>query len=142
MSTEEQIHAYLDSQPPAKRSDMLQIHDSILQALPKARLWFSDGRNAEGKVISNPTIGYGLHTLRYADGSSREYFKIGLLANATGISLHILGIEDKEYLYRTFGPTLGKAKITGYCIRFKALKGLDLNTLQAVLRYACEASEV
>lgn len=141
MSTEEQIQAYLDSQPPAKRSDMLRIHDSILQTLPKARLWFSDGRNAEGKVISNPTIGYGLHTLRYADGSSREYFKIGLLANATGISLHILGIEDKEYLTRTFGPTLGKAKITGYCIRFKALKDIDFDTLQAALRFACEGSE-
>lgn len=141
MSTEEQIQAYLDRQPSAKRSDMLLIHDGILQLMPQARLWFSDGRNAEGKVISNPTIGYGLHTLRYADGSSREYFKIGLLANATGISLHILGIEDKEYLTRTFSPTLGKAKITGYCIRFKALKDLDLNTLQSVLRFACEGSE-
>lgn len=141
MSTEEQIQAYLDSQPPAKRSDLVIIHDQILQLLPQGRLWFTDGRNAEGKVISNPTIGYGLHTLRYADGTSREYFKLGLLANATGISLHILGIEDKEYLNRTFGPTLGKAKITGYCIRFKGLKDLDLKTLQSVLRFACEGSE-
>lgn len=142
MSTEEQIKAYLDSQPPAKRSDLVRIHEQILELLPQGRLWFSDGRNAEGKVISNPTIGYGLHTLRYADGSSREYFKIGLLANATGISLHILGIDDKEYLIRTFGPTLGKAKITGYCIRLKALKDIHFDTLQAVLRFACEASEV
>lgn len=141
MSTEEQIQAYLDSQPSAKRSDLVLIHERIRQLLPEGRLWFTDGRNAEGKVISNPTIGYGLHTLCYADGTSREYFKIGLLANATGISFHILGIEDKEYLTRTFGPTLGKAKITGYCIRFKALKDLDLNTLQSVLRFACDGSE-
>lgn len=141
MSTEAQIQAYLDSQPPAKRNDLLQIHEQILLLKPEARLWFSDGRNEEGKVISNPTIGYGLHTLRYADGTSREYFKIGLLANATGISLHILGIDDKTYLANTFGPTLGKAKITGYCIRFKTLKDLDFDTLQAVLHFACGAME-
>jgi hypothetical protein len=43
-------------------------------------------------------------------------------ANTTGISIYILGIEDKTYLAQTYGKTLGKASVSGYCIKFKDLK--------------------
>ena len=41
-------------------------------------------------------------------------FQIGLSANKTGISVYILGIEDKKYLAQTYGKDLGKASVTGY----------------------------
>ena len=37
-------------------------------------------------------------TLKYADGTTREFYQIGLSANKTGISVYIMGIEDKKYL--------------------------------------------
>lgn len=130
-----QIEAYIASQAEPKRSDMQTLHQRILQLFPEGKLWFEDGKNDEGKTVSNPNIGYGNYTIQYADGSNREFYRIGLSGNTAGISVYILGIKDKSYLAQTFGSTLGKAKVTGYCIRFKKLQDINLETLEAAIRY-------
>ena len=119
---------------------MLELHLLILHVLPECKLWFDDGKNSENKTVSNPTIGYGFQTLKYTDGKTRDFFQIGISANTTGISVYILGIKDKTYLARTFGNKLGKAKVTGYCIKFKSLKDIDVDVLEAAIRYGAEAS--
>jgi hypothetical protein len=140
MKVQEQIKECISSQPEPKRSDMQELHRRItLQVLPKCKLWFDNGKNNENKTVSNPTIGYGFQTIKYADGKTRDFFQIGLSANKTGISVYILGIKDKTYLSRTFGKKLGKASVTGYCIRFKALKDINLDILEAAIRYGVEA---
>lgn len=139
MNISEQIDEYIASQPEPKRSEMEALHQLTLQTSPDCQLWFTDGKNSEGKVVANPNIGYGFYTINYADGSSRDFYRIGLSANKTGISVYILGLEDKTYLANTFGKTLGKASVTGYCIRFKTIKEIDLNVLQAAIRYGFEA---
>ena len=139
MNVQEQIKKYITCQPEPKRSDMQELHRLILQVLPACKLWFFDGKNSENQTIANPTIGYGFHTIKYANGTTREYFQIGISANKTGISIHILGIKDKTYLAQTFGKKLGKASITGYCIKFKTLKDINIDILEAVIRYGFEA---
>jgi len=79
-----------------------------------------------GKVVANTTIGYGKHTLSYANGASKETFKLGLSANKTGISVYVMGIKDKTLLISLFGDRLGKAKVTGYCIRFGKLSDINV----------------
>ncbi len=140
MNVEEQIKAYITSQPEPKRSDMQQLHTRIFQVLPECKLWFDNGKNNENKTVSNPTIGYGFYTIKYADGKTREFFQIGMSANQTGISIYILGIKDKTYLAQTFGKELGKAKVTGYCIRFNNLKDISINVLEAAIRYGVEVT--
>ncbi len=140
MPVQEQIEAYIAGQPEPKRNDMRALHRVILKAMPACRLWFLDGKNDDGKTVSNPNIGYGLHTIRYADGKTREFYQIGLSANTTGISVYILGIEDKKYLAKAYGKKLGKASVTGYCIKFKALKDIDIDTLVAAIRDGVEAT--
>lgn len=93
MNVEEQIKQYLNSQPEPKRSDMQALHQLTLQVLPACKLWFPDGKNSENKTVSNPDIGYGLHTIKYADGKTSGFYQIGLNANKTGISVYILGIR-------------------------------------------------
>ena len=138
MTIEGQIDAYIAGQPEAKRNDMAALHARILQVMPGCRLWFLDGRNDEGKIVSNPNIGYGFQTIDYAGGKRRDFYRVGLSANTTGISVYILGIADKNYLAKTYGGTLGKASVTGYCIKFKALKDIDLDVLEAAIRYGAE----
>jgi hypothetical protein len=140
MNVQEQIKKNINSQSEPKRSDMQDLHQLILQVLPERKLWFDDGKNSENKTISNPTIGYGFQTIKYANGKSREFFQIGLSANKTGISVYILGIKDKTYLAQTYGKKLGKANVSGYCIRFKTLKDINIDILQAAIRYGVEAS--
>ena len=102
--------------------------------MPKCKLWFLDGKDDKGKIVSNPNIGYGSHTIKYADGTTREFYQIGLSANTTGISVYILGIKDKKYLAQTYGKKLGKASVTGYCIRFKTIKDINTDILQVAIR--------
>ena len=107
--------------------------------MPACKLWFRDDKNSENKTVSNPNIGYGSHTMKYADGTTREFYQIGLSANKTGISVYILGIKDKKYLSLTYGKELGKASVTGYCIRFKTLKDINIVILAAAIRFGFEA---
>ena len=135
MYVQEQINKYIASQPESKRSDLQELHAIIQQVSPGCRLWFLDGKDSEGKTVSNPNIGYGSLTMKYADGSTRDFYRIGLSANKTGISVYILGIDDKKYLAETFGKELGRASVTGYCIRFKTLKDINADVLEAAIRF-------
>lgn len=139
MDVQEQVDRYIASQPEPKRKDLQSLHLLTLRVSPASRLWFHDGKNSEGRTVSNPNIGYGSYTITYADGKSREFYRIGLSANKAGISVYILGLEDKTYLARTFGKKLGKASVTGYCIKFKALKDIDIDQLEAAIRFRLEA---
>jgi hypothetical protein len=141
MNVKEQIKAYIESQAEPKRSEVQELHKHILGVLPKCKLWFLDGKNSEGKVVSNPNIGYGLYTIKYADGSTREFYQIGLSANKTGISVYVLGLEDKTYLTKTYGKKIGKASVTGYCIKFNKLKDINMEVLEEAISYGVDATK-
>jgi hypothetical protein len=134
MNIESHIKEYIGSQPETKRLAMQKLHERIMKIMPKCRLWFLDGKNSEGKVVSNPNIGYGLQTIKYAGGETREFYQIGLSGNTSGISVYIIGIDDKKYLANTYGKKMGKASITGYCIKFKDLKDIKLEVLEEAIR--------
>ena len=138
MNVQAQIQKYIASQPEPKRSDMQALHLLTRHVLPECRLWFLDGKDSENKTVSNPNIGYGSHTIKYAGGTTREFYQIGISANKTGISVYILGIKDKKYLAQTYGKKLGKASVTGYCIRFKTLKDVNTDVLAAAIRFGFE----
>ena len=139
MNVKEEIKKYIASQPEPKRSEMQELHLHILQVLPKCKLWFLDGKDDKGKTVSNPNIGYGSYNIKYTDGTTREFYQIGMSANTTGISVYILGIKDKKYLAQAYGKKLGKASVTGYCIKFKTLKDINIDILEAAIRYGVEA---
>lgn len=134
MNIRGEIKKYIDGQPEPKRTDMQALHRLMLQVMPACKLWFLDGKNDENKTVSNPNIGYGVRTIKYADGKTRDFYQIGISANKTGISVYILGIKDKTYLAKTYGKKLGKASVSGYCIKFKTLKDINIDILEAAIR--------
>lgn len=140
MKIEEQIESYISSQPEVKQNDLRELHRIIYEKMPNNKLWFLDGRNSENKIVSNPNIGYGIQTIKYADGKTKEFYQIGLSANQTGISVYIMGINDKTYLPTKYGNQLGKASITGYCIKFKRLKDINSEVLEAIIQDGFELS--
>lgn len=140
MTIKAQIKDYIASQAEPKRADMQALHQRILQIIPDGKLWFEDGKNAEGKTVSNPNIGHGAYTIKYADGKTKEFYQIGISANTTGMSVYILGLKDKTYLAKTYGKRLGKASVTGYCIKFKALKDINIDVLEEAIRYGIQDS--
>ncbi|KIC62575.1 DUF1801 domain-containing protein [Chryseobacterium taiwanense] len=134
MTVQDQIQEYIASQSAPKSSDMQELHNIILKLMPECKLWFLDGKNEEGKIVSNPNIGYGVYSIQYKDGTSKEFYQIGLSANTTGISVYIMGIEDKKFLPQTYGEKIGKANVTGYCIKFKKLTDIHIQTLEAAIK--------
>ena len=139
MHVQSQIQEYISSQPEPKRGDMQALHRIIQEIKPACKLWFLDGKNSENKTVSNPNIGYGLYTIKYADGKTKEFYQIGMSANKTGISVYILGIDDKSYLAKTYGDKIGKASVTGYCMKFKTLKDINIQILEAAIRDGFDA---
>lgn len=140
MSVINQIKKYISAQPEAKRADMDELHRFIMKIMPACKLWFLDGKNSEGKVVSNPNIGYGAYTIKYADGKSKEFYQIGLSGNTSGISVYVMGLKDKTFLAKNFGDKIGKATVTGYCIKFKALKDIDKKILESAIRSGLKES--
>jgi hypothetical protein len=133
MNVQEQIDGYIAGQPPSKREELEALDRLIRRISPNCELSFLDGRNAEGKVVTNPNIGYGSQTLEYANGETRGFYEIGMSANTSGISVYVMGLADKKHLAETYGARLGKAKVTGYCITFRSLKDIDLGVLEEIV---------
>lgn len=142
MNVQAQIEKYIASQPEPKRNDMQELHRIILQLMPACKLWFLDGKNSENKTVSNPNAGYGLYTIKYANGETREFYQIGMCANTVGMSVYVMGIEDKTYLPRVYGKEIGKASVTGYCIKFKTLKDINMDILKAAILYGVQNSSL
>ncbi len=73
MNAQKQIDDFIASHPEPERSDIQALHDMIQRVNPECKLWFLDGKNSEGKVVSNPDIGYGSRDHKYADGTISEF---------------------------------------------------------------------
>ncbi|MBE0643920.1 MAG: DUF1801 domain-containing protein [Bacteroidetes bacterium] len=142
MAVDDPIDRYLESIPEPKQTDMRRLHGAILEMNPGCKLWFLDGKDESGKVVSNPNIGYGTLSKKYADGKTKEFYRIGISANSAGLSVYIMGMNDKNYLQEKYAPAIGKASITGYCIKFKALKNINLDILKAAIQDGMERTHV
>lgn len=134
MNTDEQIKKYIESLPDAKRTDIELLHQRILNSLPQVKRWFLDGKNEKGKVVSNPNIGYGLYSIKYSNGTTKDFYQIGISANTSGISVYFIGLDDKNYLSASYGETIGKASISSYCIKFRNLADINTDILFAAIK--------
>ncbi len=141
MSVQEEIKQYMDQLPEPKRRDMEALHQHLVKLFPDSKLWFLSGKDDNGKVVSNPNIGYGEQIIKYADGKTKEFYQVGISTNTLGVSVYIMGIDDKNYLPETYGKTIGKASVTGYCIKFKSLKDIHRDVLESAIRFGMSQSK-
>ncbi len=140
MNIKEQINTFITSQPEQKSNDMQELHHIIMEIKPDSKLWFLEGKDENGKVVYNTNIGYGSYTIKYKDGKTKEFFQIGYSPNTTGISVYIMGLEDKKHLVDTYGEKIGKASVTSYCIKFKKLTDINIEVLKEAIKFGFEAT--
>lgn len=139
METEGQILQFISLQESAKQQDLLTLHELMTSILPTGKLWMEDGKNEEGKVVTNPTIGYGEFEQSYANGKRKTHFQIGLALTKQGFSFYLLGIRGKLDLANLCAE-IGQAKVTGYCIQFKSIANIDINILKRAIQFALNIS--
>lgn len=133
LGTRERIAQYLHGLDTDKREAMRTLHALVSKIMPGCMLWFSDGRNVAGGIVPGPCIGYGSRIIRYTNGTTREVFRAGISATNSGLSLHLFGMPDKTALARKYAATIGRATVTGYCIKFQKLKDVNLRVLEKAL---------
>ena len=137
MNIEDQIKEYLNSQPEPKRGEMETLHTRILRAMPQCKLWFLDGKDGKGKIVTNPNIGYGLQNIKYSGGKTKSFIK-SVSAQTRGNFGFILSVSLIKYLAEMYGKKIGKASVTGYCIKFKTLEDINIDILEAAIRFGVE----
>ena len=52
-----QIQSHFEKLENAKSFELQQLHKLIVKINPTCKLWFDNGINDEGKVVTNPTVG-------------------------------------------------------------------------------------
>lgn len=114
------------------QQELLTITQWIAKHFPLLETSFFDGKNASGKIVTNPTYGFGTLIQSGVNGG-KPTFQLGVSANSTGITLSFIGIRNRVDLSELCHG-IGNASITKYCIKFKSFNGLDANVLQHVIK--------
>ncbi len=112
---------YIAQVEEPKRSELQLLHDLIREKLP----------NFEPVMISN-FMGYGQFHYK-GKTCEGEWFRVGLSANKTGISIYICAGDENGYFPEQAKDRLGKASVGRSCIRFKKLADINLDTVKELL---------
>jgi len=91
-----QLFNFIGLQEVKLREELYILHELILRIKPHAQLWFFDGKNETGKIVTNPNMGYGTCMLKQAAKKTREFYRIGISPNLQGISIYVFGLEDEN----------------------------------------------
>lgn len=138
-SVKKQISNYITLLSQDKQKDVELLYQMALLLAPNCKLWFLDGKDAKGKVVSNPNIGFGSCILKSAKGAAREFYKLGLSANTSGISIYVFDLPSKTYLQERYASRLGKASISGYCIKCKRLSDVHHEVVEELFKHFLQA---
>jgi hypothetical protein len=128
---QKQIQAFLDSLPDLKREALTSLHSSIVSAFPHLELWFLDGRNAEGKIVTHPNIGYGRTKL--PTKKVTYFYRLGLSATQSGISIYFMGLSDRNFLKNKYAALLPQVSITGYCMKMTSIMEENREVLKSAI---------
>lgn len=120
--TKAQTHEeYIQKVEEPKRAELQQLHDLIRTTLPDFK-----------PVMISGFLGYG--PFHYKGKTSEgEWFRVGLAANKTGISIYICAGDEQGYFPEQAKDRLGKASVGRSCIRFKKLADINLDTVKELL---------
>lgn len=132
------IKSYLDSLPENTKEELTFFHQQVLEKYPNCRIWFLDGKDATGKVISNPNMGYGTITLPTKTNINREFYKLGISANSKGFSIYFMGLTDRNLIQKHLGHFFPNSKITGYCLNLKSIKNVELAILEKLILFGMQ----
>lgn len=108
-----------------RRQEIETLHALITKTVPKL----------EPHILSG-MIGYGTYHYRYASGREGDWSLIALASQKNYISVYVCCEVEGKYLAGEYKDKLPKASIGKSCIRFKALKDIDLSVLTEIIKKA------
>ncbi len=104
----------------------------LKQFCKKIAVLFEEVSKSKAVIWSDGTVGYGTQTVKYANGNTLDWFRLGFAIRKNYLSLYfplyLLDNEDVNLLYSKLGKhTRGKG-----CINIKDFNNIDFDILKEV----------
>ena len=129
----------------AKTKPTKQSIDKFIKNLPDAQAredcetvakLMKEATRSEPQMWGSSIVGFGLRTVKYADGREADWPLIGFSPRKQNLTLYLGAALKEEDLLKKLGKhSMGKG-----CLYIKRLSDIDLPTLKKVIRLAAKES--
>lgn len=121
------VDVFLDSLPEEARDDMKDLDASFSNVMDGLDRVLFEGTFWGGS--EQEIIGYGAGDFTRPNGTSVDWFMVGLALQKNYISVYINAVEDRQYLSEKYGKEIGKVKVGKSSLSFKTIEDIDLDKL-------------
>lgn len=83
-------------------------------------------------------IGYGAGDYTRPNGTTVDWFMVGLALQKNYISVYINAVEDRQYLSEKYGTGIGKVKVGKSSLSFQGVEDIDVDKLTHLVAKARE----
>lgn len=137
--TQTSPETYISSLPPERRPDIEQLDALLTRLLAKKTKTMWEGKLWGG--TDQQIIGYGDYSYQRSDGTTVEWFMVGLTAQKNYVSIYVNATDRDGYITQRWAERLGKAKIGASSVSFKSIEEIDLDALSEMITEARELME-
>lgn len=137
--TNRDIDEFLASLPEESRDDMMTLDKTIsaeMKGMPKVLFEGTFWGGSEQEII-----GYGAGDYTRPNGTTVDWFVVGLALQKNYISVYINAVEDRQYLSEKYGRDLGKVKVGKSSLSFASVDDIDLDKLSDLVGKARDIFE-
>jgi hypothetical protein len=121
--TKQSVEKFIKKVPAAQREDCATIAGLMEKAT-----------RAEPQMWGSSIIGFGLRTIKYADGREADWPRIAFSPRKQNLTLYVGPVlQDAELMQK-----LGKHSVSKGCLYIKRLSDVDLPTLKKIIQTAAK----
>ncbi len=132
--TDRNIDEFLDSLPEESQADMKQLDGIIskeMTGLPRVLFEGTFWGGSEQQII-----GYGAGDYTRPNGTTVDWFMVGLALQKNYISVYLNAVEDRQYLSEKYGKDLGRVKVGKASLSFANIDDIDLDKFRDLVAKA------
>lgn len=136
--TTRDVDEFIASLPDDVRDDIRVLDEAIATAMTGHERVLYEGTFWGGS--EQEIIGYGAIESPRSDGSTVEWFVVGLAVQKNHLSVYISAVEDGQYLSEKYGHELGKVKVGKSSLGFKRADDIEVGSLVKLVERARDLS--
>ena len=122
-ATKASVEKFIKKVPATQREDCATIAGLMKEAT-----------RAEPQMWGSSIVGFGLRTIKYADGREADWPRIGFSPRKQNLTLYVGAVLQDAALMKK----LGKHSVSKGCLYIKRLSDVDLPTLKKIIKAAAK----
>lgn len=121
------VDEFLDALPEDAHRDMQTLDASFSNVMDGLDRVLFEGTFWGGS--QQQIIGYGAGDYTRPNGTTVDWFMVGLALQKNYISVYLNAVEDRQYLSEKYGKEVGKVKVGKASLSFKTVEDIDVDKL-------------